>query len=67
MAAAASIRRRIIGDLLKLSDAIPLERAQDLAKWGPGKIVRVENGVVTGVGTEFTKLKLKSSLKVYKQ
>jgi hypothetical protein len=35
------LRRRIIGDLLKISGAIPLERAQDLAKAGVGKIARV--------------------------
>jgi len=41
VAAAVSIRRRIIGDLLKISGAIPLERAQDLATKGIGKISKI--------------------------
>ena len=40
IAAAVSIRRRIIGDLLKISGAIPLERAQDMATKGVGKILK---------------------------
>lgn len=67
VAAAVSLRRRIIGDLLKISSAIPLERAQDLATKGVGKIDRVEEGIVYGDGTKFSSLKLKSLLKIKKQ
>lgn len=67
VAAAASIRRRIIGDLLKISGAIPLERAQDLAKKGQGTITTIENGRILGKGTKFSELKLKSLIKIKKQ
>ncbi len=67
MAAAASLRRRIIGDLLKISGAIPLERAQDLAKKGVGTITKIENGKIYGNGTKFTTIKPKSLLKIKKQ
>jgi hypothetical protein len=36
-----SLRRRVIGDLLKMSGAIPLERAQDLAFKGVGTIKKI--------------------------
>ena len=67
VAAAASIRRRIIGDLLKISGAIPLERAQDLATKGIGKITKIQNGIIYGKGTKFSTIKTKSTLKIKKQ
>lgn len=60
------MRRKVIGPLLKLAQAIPVERAQDLAQKGPGHIDRVENGVVYGINTKFTTLQPKTVIKIGK-
>lgn len=62
MAAAKSIRRPLLGRLLKMSAAIPLERAQDVAVPGPGEVVSLQGDLVTGIGTKFTEIPLSSLL-----
>lgn len=44
--AAKSVRRPIIGDLAKLMDVVPVERAQDLAIVGKGKILSIANSIM---------------------
>ena len=41
IAAAVSCRRPFLGPLIKGTGAIPVERPQDIAKKGPGMIVKV--------------------------
>ncbi|EAS02043.2 glycerol-3-phosphate O-acyltransferase (macronuclear) [Tetrahymena thermophila SB210] len=53
--AAKSTRRPVIGQFSRALGGIPVERAQDLAKAGKGKIVSLKNGIMKGEGTEFTK------------
>lgn len=48
VAAASSMRRHIIGPMLVSSGAIPVERPQDLAKTGKGKIIRIYGNRVIG-------------------
>ena len=55
--AAVSCRRPFIGHLIALSGAIPVERPQDLAKPGPGKIVQIEGETIKGAQTKFSALK----------
>lgn len=52
--AAKSVRRPVIGHLLRLAKTIPVERAQDLQKVGKGQVVRIEGNNVFGEGTAFT-------------
>jgi len=51
IAAAVSCRRTFVGPLIKATGAIPVERPQDIALKGKGKIIKVENNKVTGVDT----------------
>lgn len=44
--AAKSVRRRVIGDIAKLINVVPVERPQDLAKNGKGKIVNIKNSIL---------------------
>ena len=67
VAAAASMRRHIIGPMLVSSGAIPVERPQDVAVKGKGKILKIEGKRIFGEDTEFTKIKVKSILKIGKQ
>ena len=55
--AAKSMRKRVVGFFARMSGAIPVERAQDLAVAGVGKIwLSPEDGVtISGRGTQFTK------------
>lgn len=39
-----------------MSNAIPVERPQDIAKIGIGKIISCEKGKIIGNGTKFTTL-----------
>jgi hypothetical protein len=51
------MRRRIIGDLLKASGAIPVERPQDVKQVkGQGVLVSLRASHLTGKDTKFTKL-----------
>ena len=52
--AAKSLRRKDVGWLFKHSNPVPVERAQDLARKGTGRI-RIEDKTVTGEGTKFLK------------
>jgi len=52
--AASSYRKKLTGTIAKLTRAIPVERAQDVAKKGTGKILKMEANKVTGEGTKFT-------------
>ena len=54
LVAAVSMKRPIIGNFAHQAGGIAVQRAQDLAKVGAGKIVSVENNIVRGVGTKFT-------------
>lgn len=56
IAAAKSCRRTFIGPLIRATSAIPVERPQDLAAQGQGKIVEINGRVVRGRGTAFSKL-----------
>lgn len=44
--AAKSVRRRVIGDLAKMIHVVPVERPQDLAKPGKGKILAIVNSIL---------------------
>lgn len=44
--AAKSVRRRVIGDIAKLINVVPVERPQDLAKNGKGKIINIKNSIL---------------------
>eukprot|EP00750_Incisomonas_marina_P008441 INCI15474.1.p1 GENE.INCI15474.1~~INCI15474.1.p1 ORF type:complete len:912 (+),score=148.99 INCI15474.1:242-2977(+) len=67
LSAASTMRKKYIGTMAEAMNAIPVERAQDLAVAGKGT-VKLELGkrMVTGVGTEFRKAfaQPKSSLAV---
>lgn len=66
--AAKSYKRPVIGFFAKALGAIPVERPQDLAKKGKGKIVSLsKDGFVKGVGTDFTNSIKKSETIVIKQ
>jgi glycerol-3-phosphate O-acyltransferase/dihydroxyacetone phosphate acyltransferase len=64
IAAAKSMRRRVIGDIIKMAHAIPLERAQDLAVPGPGVITSLNGDTLIGKNTKFTELQIGGSLEV---
>lgn len=55
MVAASTYRQKIMGFLCRLFGAIPVERPQDIAQVGIGKVEFAEGGVVKGHGTDFTK------------
>jgi len=44
--AAKSMRRPMIGTPMRALGGIPVERAQDIAKPGKGKIISLKNGVL---------------------
>lgn len=48
IAAAVSCRRTFVGPLIKATGAIPVERPQDIAYKGKGKIIGVNGNVVKG-------------------
>jgi len=52
--AAKSYRRNVIGHLSKAIHAIPVERPQDIAKTGTGKITEINDTHIFGSGTKFT-------------
>jgi glycerol-3-phosphate O-acyltransferase / dihydroxyacetone phosphate acyltransferase len=56
IAAAKSCRRALVGAGLRATGAIPVERPQDIAFKGEGKITAVNGKFVTGQGTAFSKL-----------
>lgn len=58
------MRRPIIGHLIKMVHAIPLERAQDVAVKGKGEVLGVEGEVVKGRGTKFTEVQVGASLDI---
>mmetsp|Transcript_13221 Transcript_13221/g.22429 ORF Transcript_13221/g.22429 Transcript_13221/m.22429 type:complete len:108 (+) Transcript_13221:416-739(+) len=53
MVAATSMRRPLIGSLFRMGKSIPVERAQDLAFLGKGKLKFDDNLNVIGEGTKF--------------
>lgn len=56
VSAAKSMRRPIIGHVIRMVHAIPLERAQDVAVKGKGSVIALEGEVVRGQGTKFTEI-----------
>ena len=42
IAAAVSVRRKVVGLFLKLAGVIPVERPNDLARKGRGKIKKIQ-------------------------
>jgi glycerol-3-phosphate O-acyltransferase/dihydroxyacetone phosphate acyltransferase len=48
IAAAASCRRLFVGTMIKGTGAIPVERPQDVAKKGQGKISKISNNIIYG-------------------
>lgn len=56
IAAAKSCRRTFVGPAIRATGAIPVERPQDIAFKGDGKITAVIGKTVRGQGTAFTKL-----------
>jgi len=51
IAAAKSCRRPFVGALIRGTGAIPVERPQDVAAKGKGKIISVNKGTLKGEGT----------------
>ena len=51
--AAKSMRRPIIGHFARMFMGIPVERGQDVAVQGSGKIRQISKGVLTGADTKF--------------
>jgi hypothetical protein len=49
------MRRPVIRHFFEAGNSIPVERAQDIAKIGEGKIRFVEKTKIEGVDTSFTK------------
>jgi hypothetical protein len=64
IAAAKSMRRPIVGDLIKMVHASPLERAQDISVAGPGVVTSLKGDTLTGRNTKFTQLQIGCSLDV---
>lgn len=56
IAAAKSCRRTFVGPLIRGTGAIPVERPQDVARKGEGKIVSVKNNIIRGQNTKFTNI-----------
>jgi glycerol-3-phosphate O-acyltransferase/dihydroxyacetone phosphate acyltransferase len=54
IAAAVSCRRTFVGPLIKGTGAIPVERPQDVARKGKGKIVKLRGNTIIGVETNFS-------------
>lgn len=52
--AAKSYRKAVIGHLAKAAHAIPVERPQDIAKNGTGRITEIKETTIIGTGTKFT-------------
>ena len=44
----------VVGDAARIMDAIPVERPQDIAGKGKGKIIKFEENKLYGKGTIFT-------------
>ena len=55
LVAGKSMRRPVLKQMFEAADAIPVERAQDLAKQGAGTIQFVDNLNIKGIGTNFKK------------
>jgi len=51
--AAKSMRRRYVGMLAKILGAVPVERTQDLAIKGSGKVKLTNGNKIIGIGTKF--------------
>lgn len=64
IAAAKSCRRPFIGSLIRGTGAIPVERPQDVARKGEGKIVQVKDKIVVGKNTKFTTIATGSTLEM---
>jgi len=66
LVAGSSMRRQVVGDLAKAINSIPVERPQDLAVKGEGKVILTSGAAkVSGVGTKFSsQLKRKCIIKV---
>lgn len=62
VAAAKSMRRPIVGKCIQMANAIPLERAQDVAVAGPGAITSLKGSILRGRNTKFTTLQVGSSI-----
>ena len=56
IAAAKSCRRTFLGPTIRATGAIPVERPQDIAFKGEGKIISIVDKTVRGQATAFTKL-----------
>lgn len=56
------MRRPIIGPVIRMAHAIPLERAQDMAKPGPGMLTSLKGDTLLGSGTKFNELQIGSSI-----
>lgn len=67
IAAAKSCKRTFVGPLISATGAIPVERPQDAAFKGQGKICRIKDQILIGEGTEFSKIVVGSTLLVKEQ
>jgi len=67
LVAAKTMRRKYVGAMARALGGISVERAQDIARIGKGKIHELKDNTLTGVGTEFTRdVRPRDTIVIYK-
>jgi glycerol-3-phosphate O-acyltransferase/dihydroxyacetone phosphate acyltransferase len=56
IAAAKSCKRTFVGPVIRGTGAIPVERPQDIAYKGAGRIIQIKDQIISGRDTKFTTL-----------
>jgi hypothetical protein len=64
LAAGVSCRKFLLGNLILVTGAIPVERTIDHGIVGAGKIIKISANVVTGKDTDFTTLTIGQSIEL---
>lgn len=67
LVAAKTMRRKYVGAMARALGGISVERAQDVARVGEGKIHKLENATLRGIGTSFTRdVRPRDTVVIYK-